>query len=199
LTASMAILGLVVRKADTVSGIRGRLVEHFPHAGWSESVVYSDLPGLAKQGLVRLVVEGEKRGDDGYEATLGGAAHFGRWLRERSEAAPALHDATRARLELCEEEDLPEMLPLLREEQRICAGRFDRLRWELQRAKRFGHLGPSDSSDGRGRLLHALMVDDMMMWGNRALRLKRLLEALEGHSNDVEYDAEQLEDDGSDG
>jgi DNA-binding PadR family transcriptional regulator len=186
----MAILGLLVRKPDTIAGIRERLTAHFPHTGWSESVVYSDLPGLVKQGFVRQVEEGEKRGQDGYEATAGGAAHFGQWLRERSEAVPALHDATRARLELCGEEDLPEMLPLLREEQRICAARFDRLRWRLNRARRFGHLGPPDGSEARGRLLHALMTDDMMMWGSRALRLKRLIEAFEGHDHDVEYDPE---------
>jgi DNA-binding PadR family transcriptional regulator len=183
----MAILGLLVRNSDTIAGIRERLTAHFPHTGWSESVVYSDLPGLVKQGLVRQVEEGEKRGQDGYEATVGGATHFRQWLRERSEAVPALHDATRARLELCDEEDLPEMLPLLREEQRICAARFDRLRWRLNRARRFGHLGPPDGSEARGRLLHALMTDDMMMWGSRALRLKRLIEAFEGHDHDVEY------------
>ncbi len=199
MTASIAILGLVVRRGDTVAGIRERLTGHFPHAGWSESVVYSDLPSLAKQGFVRLIERGEKRGQDSYESTPAGVAHFGEWLRECSEGAPALHDATRARLELCEDEDLPVMLPLLREEQRICADRFDRLRWRLNRARRFGHLGPPDGSEGRGRLLHALAVDDMMVWGGRALRLKRLIEAIEGHDNDVEYDPEELEDGEGDG
>jgi DNA-binding PadR family transcriptional regulator len=186
---------LVVRQPDTVAGIRKRLDAHFPHTGWSESVVYTDLPSLVRKRFVRLIEQGEKRGQDSYEATPGGMAHFGEWLRECSEAAPALHDATRARLELCEEEDLPAMLPLLQEEQQICAERFDAARWRLSRAMRFGHLGPADGSEGRGRLLHALMVDDMSMWGNRALRLKRLLETLEGHDNDVEL----LDDGGGDG
>jgi hypothetical protein len=84
---------------------------------------------------------------------------------------------------LCEEEDLPALLPLLRAEQQICADRFDRARWRLNKESRFGHLGPSDGSEGRGRLLHALMADDALIWGNRALRLKNLLLALEGHDD----------------
>ena len=98
LTASMAILGLVVREPDTLAGIRRRLTERFPHSAWSSSVAYADLESLAKQGLVRLTEAGEKRGEDGYEATPEGATRFREWLREASEAAPALHDPTRARL-----------------------------------------------------------------------------------------------------
>ncbi len=188
----MAILGLVVRKPDTVAGIRKRLTEHFPHAGWSSSVAYSDLDSLAGQGFLRMTEQGEKRGEDRYEATPRGGAHFSEWLREASEAAPALHDATRARLELCAEEDLPAMLPMLQAEEQICADRFDAARLRLTQARRFGRLGPPDGSDGRGRLVYALLTDDILIWGNRALRLKRLREELEGRNNDVE----QLEDGG---
>lgn len=182
----MAILGLVVRRPDTVAGIRSRLTESFPHSGWSPSVAYSDLSGLTKQGHVRMVERGEQRGEDRYEATSAGEEHFAAWLREGSEAAPALHDATRARLELCEERDLPTLLPLLRAEQRICDERFGAARERLRKAARFGHFGPADGSEIGGRLRHALLVDDAMIWGNRALRLKRLREALEGRSDDLE-------------
>lgn len=133
-----------------------------------------------------MTARGEKRGEDGYEATSEGEAHFRLWLREASEAAPALHDPTRARLDLCEEEDLPVMLRLLEAEEKICADRFDAARWRLNKARRSGRFGPADGSDGRGRLTYALMADDMLIWGHRAMRLKRLREELEGHSPDVE-------------
>lgn len=191
----MAILGLIVRKPDTVAGIRKRLTEKFPHSGWSSSVAYSDLESLDGQGFIRLTVQGEKRGEDGYEATPEGVAHFRMWLRESSEAAPALHDPTRARLELCEAEDLPAMLPLLVVEERICIDRFDAARLRLNKKRRSGHFGPADGSDENGRLVYALMTDDMLLWGHRALRLKRLREEIEGRSPDVE----PLEDSEGDG
>ena len=89
----MAILGLIVRKPDTVAGIRRRLTEKFPHSGWSSSVAYSDLESLDGQGFICLTVQGEKRGEDGYEATPEGVAHFRVWLRECSEAASPVSEA----------------------------------------------------------------------------------------------------------
>lgn len=133
-----------------------------------------------------MTEQGGKRGEDGYEATPEGEAHFRVWLRESSEAAPALHDPTRARLEFCQEEDLPVMLRLLKAEEKICTDRFDGARWRLNKERRSGHFGPADGSDGRGRLVYALMADDILIWGNRALRLKRLREGLEGHGPDIE-------------
>jgi DNA-binding PadR family transcriptional regulator len=184
-----------VRKPDTVAGIRERLSEKFPYAGWSSSVAYSNLESLDRQGFIRLTAQGETRGEDGYEATSEGVAHFRVWLRESSEAAPALHDPTRARLELCEAEDLPVMLPLLEAEEKTCSDRFDKARLELNKKRRSGHFGPADGSDETGRLIYALMADDMLLWGHRALRLKHLREEIEGRSLDVE----PLEDDERDG
>ncbi len=191
----MAILGLIVRRPDTVAGIRVRLSEKFPYAGWSSSVAYPNLESLDRQGFIRLTAQGETRGEDGYEATSKGVAHFRVWLHETSEAAPALHDPTRARLEFCEVGDLPAMLPLLEEEEKICSDRFDRARLRLNKKRRSGHFGPADGSDDAGRLAYALMADDMLLWGHRALRLKRLREEIEGRSLDVEP-LEDGEDDG---
>ncbi len=196
----MAVLGLVVVKPDTLTGIRNRLTELFPHAGWSSSVAYTNLTGLTKQGLVSLTVQGEARGEDGYESTPKGVARFRWWLREGSEAAPALHDPTRARLLLCEDDDLPVMVEMLRAEQKVCADRFDRARWFVSRAKRRGRPRPEDGSPDRGRLLFALMVDDMTLWGNRAIRLKRLRWTLEGRDEDeLDLDIRDFEDDKKDG
>lgn len=190
----MAILGLVVQQADTVTGLRRRLTGHFPHASWSASVAYADLKSLDEQGLICLTETGEKRGDDRYESTPKGTDRFREWLREGSKAPPALHDPTRARLVLCEEEELPDLLPLVRDEQRICAERYDRASWLLKKEKRSAHFGPADDSRQKGLRL-ALMEDDALIWGYRSLRLKKLIEALEGHDNDVE----PLEDDERDG
>ncbi len=106
-----------------------------------------------------------------------------------------MHDPTRARLELCEAEDLPVMLPLLEAEEKTCSDRFDKARLELNKKRRSGHFGPADGSDETGRLIYALMTDDIMLWGQRALRLKHLREEIEGRNLDVE----PLEEDENDG
>src|SRR5450759_3173227 len=51
LSASMAILCLVVQQPDTVASVGLRLTETFPHARWSRNAAHGNLPSLAKQGL----------------------------------------------------------------------------------------------------------------------------------------------------
>jgi hypothetical protein len=185
LTASMAILGLVVRKADTLEGIKARMDAYFPHAGWSSSVAYSGVEGLEIRGLVAVCSSAEQRALDYIEATALGAASFRAWLREGSMATRVLRDAIRVKLAFCEEGDLPDQILALGEEQRFCEERFEAAHLRRLRAGRMGQLGPFDGSDERGRLRHVLLVDEAMVWGQRALRLKRLREELEGIDDDL--------------
>ena len=120
----MAILGLVVQKTDTVNGLGTRLVERFPHAQWSRSVAHNSLPSLEKQGLVRMVGRGAERALDRYEATTEGVEEFRDWLRTSSAAPLALRDAVHAKLELAGEEDVPDLILAIREEERACALEF---------------------------------------------------------------------------
>jgi DNA-binding PadR family transcriptional regulator len=200
LTASMAILGLVVQKTDTVNSLGARLVERFPHAQWSRSVAHNSLPSLEKQGLVRLVEHGAERALDRYEATGAGIDEFRDWLRASSAAPLALRDAVHAKLELAEEEDVPDLIAAIREEEEACAREFaaasSRLNVEW-RFKRIGPAGVAGSEPGaldlRGRVKRALMTDEAMLWGMRARRLRRLRRELE----DTVEDGEELgSDDG---
>jgi DNA-binding PadR family transcriptional regulator len=183
----MAILGLVVQKTDTVNSLGTRLVERFPHAQWSRSVAHNSLPSLEKQGLVRLVDHGAERALDRYEATDAGVEEFREWLRASSAAPLALRDAVHAKLELAEEEDVPDLIAAIREEEEACAREFAaassrlNLEWQLKR------LGPANDGAGpgqsppdlRGRVRRALMTDEAMLWGMRARRLRRLRRELE--------------------
>jgi DNA-binding PadR family transcriptional regulator len=179
LTASMAILGLVVQKTDTVNGLGMRLVERFPHGQWSRSVAHNSLPSLEKQGLVRMVEHGAERALDRYEATPEGIEEFRDWLRTSSAAPLALRDAVHAKLELAGEEDMPDLILAIREEEQACAQEFaaasSRLNLEWQRKR----LGPSSANDLGGRVRSALMTDEAMLWGMRARRLRRLRRELE--------------------
>ncbi len=196
----MAILGLVVQKTDTVNSLGARLVERFPHAQWSRSVAHNSLPSLEKQGLVRLVEHGAERALDRYEATGAGIDEFRDWLRASSAAPLALRDAVHAKLELAEEEDVPDLIAAIREEEEACAREFaaasSRLNVEW-RFKRIGPAGVAGSEQGaldlRGRVRRALMTDEAMLWGMRARRLRRLRRELE----DTVEDGEELgSDDG---
>jgi DNA-binding PadR family transcriptional regulator len=184
LTASMAILGLVVQKTDTINGLGTRLVERFPHAQWSRSVAHNSLPSLEKQGLVRMIDRGAERALDRYEATDEGIEEFRDWLRTSSAAPLALRDAVHAKLELAGEEDVPDLILAIREEEQACALEFaaasSRVNLEWQR-KRLGQLS---GTDVRGRVRSALMTDEAMLWGMRARRLRRLRRELEDHAED---------------
>jgi DNA-binding PadR family transcriptional regulator len=195
LTASMAILGLVVQKTDTVNSLGARLVERFPHAQWSRSVAHNSLPSLEKQGLVRLVEHGAERALDRYEATDAGVEEFRDWLRASSAAPLALRDAVHAKLELAEEEDVPDLIAAIREEEEACAREFAaassrlNVEWQLKRLGPALGGGPAqNATDLRGRVRRALMTDEAMLWGMRARRLRRLRRELE----DTVEDGEEL-------
>ena len=190
----MAILGLVVQKTDTVNSLGARLLERFPHAQWSRSVAHNSLPSLEKQGLVRLVEHGAERALDRYEATDAGAEEFRDWLRASSAAPIALRDAVHAKLELAEEEDVPDLIAAIRQEEEACAREFAaassrlNVEWQLKR------LGPAHDAAGhqpsapdlRSRVRRALMTDEAMLWGMRARRLRRLRRELEDTADDGE-------------
>lgn len=181
----MAILGLVVQKTDTINGLGVRLIERFPHAQWSRSVAHNSLPSLEKQGLVRMVDRGAERALDRYEATDEGIGEFREWLRTSSAAPLALRDAVHAKLEFAEERDVPDLILAIREEEEACAREFAaassrlNVQWQLRR------LGPPGGTEHRagvdlgGRVRHALMTDEAMLWGMRARRLRRLRQELE--------------------
>jgi hypothetical protein len=186
LSASMAILGLVIQAPDTAAGVGARLVERLPRARWSRSVAHNDLPSLARQGLVRMVEAGSKPSLDRYEATQQGVDQFRDWLRASSLAPPMLRDALAAKLAFSEETDLPGLLEAIRDEERICAAEFEAAHMRLGAARRLGRLGPADGSDWEGRVRSALMTDEAMMWGQRAKRLQCLRQELEASDDELE-------------
>jgi DNA-binding PadR family transcriptional regulator len=193
LTASMAILGLVVQKGDTVNSLGARLVERFPHAQWSRSVAHNSLPSLEKQGLIRMVERGAERALDRYEATDEGIEEFRDWLRTSSAAPVALRDAVHAKLELAEAQDMPDLILAIREEEEACAREFAAASSRLNVAWQLKRLEPSSAgeqpaspADLGSRVRRALMTDEAMLWGMRARRLRRLRRELEDSVEDVE-------------
>lgn len=187
LTASIAMLGLLVQQPDSIANLAGRLAERFPNECWSRSSVHKNMPGLVSRGLVRPTEASRERLTEIYEVTPEGFAQFRDWLRHSSEELPALRDAVRARLELAEEQDLPMLLDAIREETAICIEQYERLRGRYAAECRLGRLGSgNEPQDFRRRVRGALLVDEIILWGSRIKRLQRLRKELEGDESEVE-------------
>jgi DNA-binding PadR family transcriptional regulator len=190
LTASIAMLGLLVQQPDTIANLAGRLAERFPNECWSRSSVHKNMPGLVSRGLAAPTEASAGRPAEIYEATSEGFAQFRDWLRHSTEELPALRDAVRARLELAEEQDLPMLLEAIREETAICIEQYERLRGRYATECRLGRLGSGSDQEFRTRVRGALLVDEIILWGSRIKRLQRLRKELEGH-DEIELAAPQ--------
>jgi DNA-binding PadR family transcriptional regulator len=185
LTAKMAVLGLLVQRADTINNVKARLVEKFPGASWSRSVTYGAVSSLAEEGLVRVVAAGVERGLELYEATAEGVGSFARWLGDFSD--PVLRDALRAKLEyVSDEDDLRAVIEAMREQEDACFEASEAAKVRLRRAIRRGELGSAKGAAWEGRLRRALMEDEAVLWHYMASRLQRLRESLEDPDEDGE-------------
>jgi len=179
LSASMAILGLVIQQPDTIAGVALRLEERFPRARFARSAAHNNIPSLARQGLVRLVEPSGEGSHDRYEATSDGTEQFREWLRDSSTGPPALRDALHAKLELSQEDDLQALIRAVNEEEQACEQELADAHARHIAAARLGRLRTGQDADWRERVRGPLMTDEVLLWGLRARRLQRLREELE--------------------
>jgi DNA-binding PadR family transcriptional regulator len=187
LSASVAILGLVIQRSDTINGVRSRLVERFPGAGWSRSIAYGAMTSLAERGYVRVAVGAAERSLDLYEATPEGVGWFRQWLGEFSAAPPVLRDALRAKLQyVSDERDLRAVIEAIREQEEACLDAGDAAKIRLNKARRRGLLGPAKGAGWESRLRSALMTDEVLLWRDMATRLQRFRVDLEGDDEQLE-------------
>jgi DNA-binding PadR family transcriptional regulator len=198
LSSSMAVLGLVVRRPDTIAGVALRLSETFPRARWSPGAAHSNMPSLARQGLLRVVREGPEPTLDHYEATPEGLAEFRRWKRRSSSLPPVSRDGLQARMEFVEQlEELSALVEMVREAERDCRSEYAAAhgRW-----KAYTNLGPSAPTGAEhlleGGLRRIQLMDEVMLWGAQAKRLGRLSGQLEGLLNQAAGSSGELESDG---
>jgi DNA-binding PadR family transcriptional regulator len=178
----MAVLGLLVQRSDTIAGVAFRLNETFPRARWSPGAAHSNMPHLAKQGLLRIVEKAAESTLDRYEVTPEGVAEFRSWVGRSSPLAPALRDGLQARLEFVELEELGGLLETVQGAERDCRAEYAAAhgRWHG-----FTNFGPPREVGEPDRLFtHELkaiqLMDEVMLWGAQAKRLASLARQLEG-------------------
>jgi DNA-binding PadR family transcriptional regulator len=184
ISSSMAVLGLVIQRPDTIAGVAFRLSQTFPRARWSPGAAHSNMPNLAKQGLLRVVSRGSESTLDLYEATAKGIAEFNKWMVRVISLPPALRDGLQARLEFIDRGEPVALLEMVREAQRGCRLEYAEAH---KRWKAFTNLGARSQREdvtSEQALSHELkgiqLMDEVMLWGAQAKRLTNLCEQLEG-------------------
>lgn len=183
------MLGLLVRRPDTIGGLAVRLEEEYPNARWPSNIVHTSLETHVRRGLARELRSGRERGVDRYEATSAGVAQFRAWLRTSAAALPAQRDALRARLNYVEDESqLAEVIGDIKEQERLCLEEADDARRRLRRVVQRERLQPSERSV-RLTIEWALRVLEVEGWRDRARllgRLRRFLEDPRGWDDTLE-------------
>ena len=179
LTASMAILGLLIQQADTTTSIKRRLDREYPHGRWSRSIAYNNIKSLADHGLIRKVRRGETASEDLYEATPEGIAAFRALLSKAAREPPPVRDALQLWLEYSDESELPEILKVIKEFEEIARMEYSAAMTRQSIESSLGNFGPLDGSDWNGRMREALLDERVMRCGQQALRLKKLRDKLQ--------------------
>lgn len=178
LSASMAILGLLVQQPDTAAGIGIRLVELFPRAHWSRTTVHNNLPSLLGQGLVRLVEKGSEPSLSRYEPTTAGAGRFRAWLHQSTTLSPTVRDALQGRMAFVERDELASLIEMVRQSEdayrmefAAAQGRVKTITRSMRRSR--------GTVDWRAKLQFIQSGDEAMLLGLMLRRLQRLGDELE--------------------
>lgn len=183
LTSTMAILGFLIKRPDSINGVKLRLDDRFPSADWGPSIAHSAMSSLSRQGFVRPV-KGSGSSLDPWEATPGGVERFKKWLGEYSTTPPFVRDALRAKLQFIDDEDdLFAVVRAIREQEEACFEAAEAVRSRMKKAVRLGWVGPAKGADWKSRVQSAMMVDEAGGWGDMGKRLKRFREDLEDVTN----------------
>jgi hypothetical protein len=185
MSASMALLCLLVERPDTVASLAVRLSQQFPDARWQRNAAHNNIGSLEKRGLARCVKKappGMPASMSSYEATGDGVVEVRTWVREFAVVPPVLRDALQAKLEfLREEADLLGLIETVREEEDACARRYADAHTSDMRAQQIRRRlrTRGRQSSFRDRVLDVKLADEARLWGAMAKRLAALRENLE--------------------
>lgn len=180
LSASMAVLGLVIEEPEDASCVAQRLSERFRPARFAPSTAHMTLPRLEAQGYVRRIPWPEARSSSAhrYEATKEGIEHFRGWLRTSPAALPALREALHARIDLSQPTDLERVIEITGRERSACEREYAAACGRLAEARQVVRFKGS-GADWSELVREVVMVDETMIWAYRAARLERLHGRLE--------------------
>ena len=185
LSASLAVLGLLIERPDTVAGVRIRLEQRFPDAHWGRTAVDNNLASLVRQRHVQLAREGHRPTLSSYAATAAGVAHFRKWIRESVAVPPVLRDGLQGKLSFSTQDDLLALIETIRREKQAYRQRYATAHRRSLQMRRLQHHSAGGEL-GYDALVRGVMVaDEAKLWGLNVDRLGELLEALERLAEDL--------------
>jgi DNA-binding IclR family transcriptional regulator/DNA-binding PadR family transcriptional regulator len=171
------ILGLLAEEPSCAYQLDRRLSERFGSAGYTNGMASKTVKRLHRDGLVRPVdSEAFAAAADGvsrtasvvYEATPAGIDHFRRWMWA-SVSAPPVREELHAKIALCQPDDLPRMIDLVRKAEVVCAGKLQDLNREVQ-ARRID----ADPEQWSLRMDLVVSTGDQAWWESRISWLQRV-------------------------
>jgi DNA-binding PadR family transcriptional regulator len=133
MSAKNAVLGLVIERPGYGYDLARRLQERFGSSGFAPTGVYSALDQLSSEALVRSAGSRADAANERaaprtiYEATSKGVDHFEEWMLGCSSLAP-VRDELYMKIALSKPHNLPRLIELAREQERVCLVRLDGLR-----------------------------------------------------------------------
>jgi hypothetical protein len=200
LPATMAIAGLLKEKPNqTVAEVREGLAERFPSAGWHRTTARTVLPQMAHGGHGRPRVRRTYEAPHGqseldrYELTRAGEDVFRAWMYAVPSGTPTLREALFGRIELCQLEDVPELIRIAREEELIARDLYSAASVKLKQ-RREDHderRGASDLDDAQQQLQslrEVLLYVTPSWWGKRHEFFKEVRHQLEKIAEDAGLD-----------
>lgn len=147
------VLGLLIERPGSSYQLEKHLRERFDSSDYAEGTARQTLRRLHELGLARPVEAGSggmRRSREArlWEATPAGVATFRAWIRE-SVATPPVREELHAKIALCESQDLPRLVEVVREAERVCVFQLQEMNRQLrERRERRETLGGDDWAAG---------------------------------------------------
>jgi hypothetical protein len=186
----MAILGLLIERPDqTVAEVAEELKVRFARSRFDPATASHTLRRMAHGERTRPRVRrsyespGSGRKLDRYRATLAGMDEFRSWMYARPTGVPALREALYGRIELCQLEDLPELIRIAREEASIATDFFSetktRLSHHLERNRRKSKREEPGPKDYLQEVRNVLLHITPEYWSARSIHNEEIARHLE--------------------
>jgi len=175
LSATIAVLGLLAEKPDTVGGLSARLQERFRTARFARNAAHNSIELLERRRLVEKQRDGSTATRLLYRPTERGLEELRSWQRSYSGAAAPQRDGLHARLSFAEQDELRGLLASVEEELTNTIDEYNRVREDA----RWFDGGRRRGAGWEERMALLLLDDEAAIWLGRMRRLQRLQQTLE--------------------
>lgn len=161
------VLGLLIERPGSAYQLEKRLREQFDSCDYAQGTARQTLKRLHDVGLARPAERGNTRMRRSrearlWEATPAGVATFRAWIRE-SAATPPVREEMHAKIALCQPEDLPRLVEVVREAERVCVYQLQAANQRMRR--RDDDMG--DGSDWAAGMALVVAASEKAWWDSR--------------------------------